>query len=120
MGQGAPGHRGRWPMVVLGGNAGHRRPCHTGMCSQVWSMGRPILVQGTQTAVLLDRWRIRRCKLVCFTFHGSLSFRGNKNRKAIASIINCAGIAVTEICFPQCFLSVGCKFCIVERLIKSK
>lgn len=82
-------------------------------------MGWPILVQGTQAAVLLDRWRIRRWKLVCFTFHGSLSFRANKNGKAIASIINCAGIAVTEMCFPQCFLSVGCKFCIVDVLIKS-
>lgn len=115
LGQGAPWHRGRWPMMVLGGNVGHPRPCHTGMCSPVWNMVRPIFVQGPQAAVLLGRWRIRRWKLVCFTFHGSLNLRGNKNGKAIASTINCVGIAASEMCFPQCFLSVGCKFCIVER-----
>lgn len=116
LGQAAPGHRGGGLWLCLEEMQApkamprwHVFPC----------MGRPILVQGTQAAVLLDRWRIRRWKLVCFTFHGSLSFRGNKNGKAIASIINCAGIAVTEMCFPQCFLSVGCKFCIVDVLIKS-
>lgn len=120
LGQGAPGHRGRWPMVVLGGNVGHPRPCHIGLCPRVWTKGRLILVQRPQAEVLLDRWRIRRWKWVCFTFRGALSFRGNKNGKAVASIINCAGIAVTEMCFPQCFLYVGCKFCIVEGLVKRK
>lgn len=40
--------------------------------------------------------------------------------KQLPSIINRAGIAVAAMCLPQCFLSVGCKFHIVEWLVKKK
>lgn len=40
--------------------------------------------------------------------------------KQLPSIINRAGIAVAAMCFPQCFLSVGYKFYIVDCLMKKK